>query len=49
MQDGIKRSASNNGGSWPLQAIQFANGLKLRGYDFKFSYGTGTHHAARAA
>jgi enterochelin esterase family protein len=36
-------------GSWPLQNIQLANSLKMRGYDFFFSYGAGTHHAAQAA
>ena len=36
-------------GSWPLQNIQLANSLKLKGYDFHFSFGGGTHHAALAA
>jgi enterochelin esterase family protein len=36
-------------GSWPLQNIQLANSLKLRGYDFHFSFGGGSHHAAHAA
>jgi len=35
-------------GSWPLQNIQLANSLKLKGYDFHFSFGGGTHHAALA-
>ena len=35
-------------GSWPLQNIQLANSLKLTGYDFHFSFGGGTHHAALA-
>jgi enterochelin esterase family protein len=35
-------------GSWPLQNIQLANSLKLGGYDFHFSFGGGTHHAALA-
>jgi enterochelin esterase family protein len=35
-------------GSWPLQNIQLANSLKMRGYDFHFSFGGGTHHAAQA-
>ena len=43
VQDGIN-DGEQQWGSWPLQAIQFANGLKLRGYDFKLSYGTGTHN-----
>ena len=38
-----------NSGSWPLQNIQLANSLKLKGYDFHFSFGGGSHHAAQAA
>jgi len=36
-------------GSWPLQNIQLANSLKPMNYDFHFSFGGGTHHAALAA
>ena len=36
-------------GSWPLQNIQLANSLKLRGYDFHFSFGGNTHNASLAA
>jgi len=36
----------SRGGSWPLQNIQMANSLKLAGYDFRFEFGGGTHHAA---
>jgi enterochelin esterase family protein len=36
----------NNHGSWPLQNIQLANSLKMRGYDFFFSFGDGTHSTA---
>src|SRR5206468_12450809 len=36
-------------GSWPLQNIQLADSLKLKGYDFHFSFGGGTYHAALAA
>ena len=36
-------------GSWPLQNIQLANSLKLQGYDFRFTFGGGTHHAAQFA
>jgi enterochelin esterase family protein len=32
-------------GSWPLQNIQLANSLKLKGYDFHFSFGNNTHFA----
>jgi enterochelin esterase-like enzyme len=46
MQDGSE-DLEQPSGSWPLQNIQMANSLKLRGYDFHFSYGTGTHNHAQ--
>lgn len=45
LQDG-SNDLENRHGSWPLQNIQLANSLKLRGYDFHFSYGEGTHDNA---
>src|SRR5947209_10878995 len=39
----------NQFGSWPMQAIQFANSLKLKGYDFHFRFGEATHDGAQAA
>jgi enterochelin esterase family protein len=42
LQDG-SGDLENNHGSWPLQNIQMANSLKMKGYDFHFSWGTGTH------
>jgi enterochelin esterase-like enzyme len=36
-------------GSWPLSNIQLANSLKLRGYDFHFRFGVGTHSTAQGA
>jgi enterochelin esterase-like enzyme len=48
MNDGSEDQEANSG-SWPLQNIQLANSLKLKGYDFHFSYGGGSHHAALAA
>jgi enterochelin esterase family protein len=36
----------NDHGSWPLQNIQMANSLKMKGYDFHFSFGNGTHNTA---
>ncbi len=30
-------------GSWPLQNIQLANSLKMKEYDFKFSFGNAQH------
>ena len=31
-----------------IKNIQLANSLKLKGYDFHFSFGGGSHHAALA-
>jgi len=36
----------NDHGSWPLQNIQLANSLKMKNYDFRFSFGGGTHSTA---
>jgi enterochelin esterase-like enzyme len=36
-------------GSWPLQNIQLANSLKMRGYDFHFRFGEGMHSNAQGA
>jgi enterochelin esterase-like enzyme len=38
-----------NGGSWPLNNVQLANSLKLKGYDFHFRFGHGTHAIAQGA
>ncbi len=46
MQDGAE-DMEQPFGSWPLQSIQMANSLKLREYDFHFSFGTGTHNHAQ--
>ena len=48
MNDGSEDQEAGSG-SWPLQNIQLANSLKLKGYDFHFSFGGGSHHAALAA
>jgi enterochelin esterase family protein len=37
------------GGSWPLNNIQLANSLKMKGYDFHFRFGPGTHAIAQGA
>ena len=42
LQDGLE-DLENDHGSWPLQNIQMANSLKLKGYDFRFMFGNGTH------
>jgi enterochelin esterase family protein len=36
-------------GSWPLANVRMANALKLAGYDFHFSFGSGTHNGAHGA
>jgi enterochelin esterase-like enzyme len=33
-------------GSWPMANIRMANALKLKEYDFHFSFGKGTHNAS---
>jgi len=48
MSDGAD-DLENNQGSWPMQAIQMANSLKFRGYDFHFRFGTAAHGGAQAA
>ena len=48
MNDGSEDQETNPG-SWPLQNIQLANSLKMKGYDFNFTFGHGSHHAAQAA
>ena len=47
MQDGAE-DLENDHGSWPLQNIQLANSLKMKGYDFHLSFGSGTHNPAHA-
>jgi enterochelin esterase family protein len=36
-------------GSWPLNNLLLANGLKLKGYDFHFRFGEGMHAIAQGA
>lgn len=48
MSDGAD-DLENDHGSWPLQNIQLANSLKMRGYDFHFRFGLATHDSAQAA
>lgn len=45
LNDGSEDNESAHG-SWPLQNIQMANSLKMRGYDFHFSFSPGTHNGA---
>jgi enterochelin esterase-like enzyme len=48
MSDGAD-DQEGNGGSWPLNNIQLANALKLRGYDFHFRFGVSLHSIAQGA
>lgn len=45
LQDGSE-DLENDHGSWPLQNVQMANSLKMREYDFHFSWGGGSHNPA---
>jgi enterochelin esterase family protein len=42
LEDG-SNDLENQAGSWPLQNIQLANSLKMKEYDFYFSFGTHQH------
>jgi enterochelin esterase-like enzyme len=48
LSDGTDDIETNNG-SWPLNNIQLANSLKLKGYDFHFRFGEGMHAIAQGA
>jgi enterochelin esterase-like enzyme len=45
IEDGSGDQENDRYGSWPLANIRMANALKLKGYDFRFSFGTGPHSA----
>ena len=49
MQDGANDQENDRYGSWPLANIRLANALKLREYDFHFSFGHGTHNGGHGA
>ncbi len=42
LQDGFG-DLENNHGSWPATNLALVNSLKLQGYDFKMTWGNGTH------
>ena len=42
MQDGFG-DLENDHGSWPATNLALVNSLKIKGYDFKMSWGNGTH------
>jgi enterochelin esterase-like enzyme len=46
--DGVE-DIENQFGSWPLQAVQFANSLKMKGYDYHFRLGEAAHNGAQAS
>jgi len=48
MSDGAD-DLENDHGSWPLQNIQLANSLKLKGYDYHFRFGHAAHNSSQAA
>jgi enterochelin esterase-like enzyme len=49
LQDGSTDQENERYGSWPLANIRMANALKLKDYDFHFSFGKGTHNSGQGA
>src|SRR5882724_4123459 len=49
LQDGSEDVENERYGSWPLANIRMANALKLKDYDFHFSFGKGTHNSGQGA
>ena len=49
LQDGSEDLEQERYGSWPLANLRMANALKMKGYDFHFSFGKGTHNSAHGA
>ena len=47
LQDGAEDQENVRAGSWPLANLELANSLKLKGYDYHFSFGPGTHNQAQ--
>lgn len=45
VQDGNNDQENDRYGSWPLANLRMANALKLKGYNFHFSFGVGPHSA----
>ena len=44
LQDGAEDQENPTAGSWPLSNIALANSLKIKRYDYHFSFGVGTHN-----
>jgi enterochelin esterase family protein len=49
LQDGSEDMEIDRYGSWPLANLRMANALKLKGYDFHFSFGKGSHNSGQGA
>ena len=49
LQDGSEDLEIERYGSWPLANLRMANALKMKSYDFHFSFGKGTHNPAHGA
>ncbi len=49
LQDGSTDQENDRYGSWPLANLRMANALKLKEYDFHFSFGKGTHNPGQGA
>ena len=49
LQDGSNDLENPNYGDWPMANIRMANSLKTKEYDFRFSFGKGSHDAAHGA
>jgi enterochelin esterase-like enzyme len=49
LQDGSEDLELDHYGSWALANIRLANALKMKDYDFHFSFGEGTHNPGQGA
>ncbi len=49
LQDGSEDLELEKYGSWALANVRLANALKMKGYDFHFSFGKGTHNSGQGA
>ncbi len=49
LQDGSNDMENRTYGTWPLGNIMVANALKLKGYDFGFTFGMGNHSSSQGA
>jgi enterochelin esterase-like enzyme len=49
LQDGSNDLENPNYGDWPMANVRMANSLKTREYDFRFSFGKGSHDAGHGA